>query len=267
MLGSVARWVLAHKRIVASFWVLITLVGIATVGSSTKSFSKQFSVPGGEGFVTNDRIARIFHNGGNNAPLLAVVTLPAGTQSPSSPAVRGGLDQVAAKLQRAIPGSRTASFASTGDRAFVSADGRTTFVLAYPPPDSESFGTNTRAAKTAAAVLAGDRIAAAPVHADRPRCAPEPDRRQQRAGRCSSRCSAGWAPDRARLRLRIVAGFLPILMAMVAITATFLVLWGVSAFTGVSMIVESCLTDRARRRDRLLAACRPPLARGASPWD
>jgi len=64
MLGSVTRWVLAHKRIVASFWVLVTVVGIASVGSSTQSFSKQFSVPGREGFVTNDRIARIFHNGG-----------------------------------------------------------------------------------------------------------------------------------------------------------------------------------------------------------
>ena len=163
MLGLVTRWVLAHKRIVASFWLLVTVVGIATVGSSTHSFSKEFSVPGREGFVTNDRIARIFHNGGNNAPLLAVVTLPAGT-SVSSPAVRAGLDMVAVKLQRAIPGSRTASFASTGDRAFVSTDGRTTFVLAYPPPDNESFGTNTKAAKTAASVLAGDRVAGAPVH-------------------------------------------------------------------------------------------------------
>src|ERR1700758_2459551 len=105
MLGSVTRWVLAHKRIVVSFWVVVTVVGIATVGSSTKSFSTQFSVPGREGFVTNDRIARTFDNGGNNAPLLAVVTLPAGT-SVSSQAVRGGLDQVAAKLQQAIPGTR-----------------------------------------------------------------------------------------------------------------------------------------------------------------
>ena len=58
MLGSVTRWVLAHKRIVVSFWVLVTVVGIATVGSSTKSFSTQFSVPGREGFTTNAGIDR-----------------------------------------------------------------------------------------------------------------------------------------------------------------------------------------------------------------
>lgn len=40
------RWVLAHRRIVAAAWVAITLVGIATVGSTTSSFSNKFTVPG-----------------------------------------------------------------------------------------------------------------------------------------------------------------------------------------------------------------------------
>jgi RND superfamily putative drug exporter len=238
MLGSVTRWVLAHKRIVASFWVVVTVVGIATAGSSTQSFSKQFSVPGREGFATNARIAHFFDNGGNNAPLVAVVTLPAGT-SPSSPTVRDGLEEVAAKLQRALPGSRTASYASTGSRAFVSADGRTTFVVAYPPPDNESFGSNTKAAKTAAAVLARDRIAGAPVHVT------GMDALQNQTG-------GGGGPGvllesmlgglGALLVLAFVfaslLAFVPILMAIVSIMATFLVLWGLTTFTSVSMIVE-----------------------------
>ena len=208
-MGSITRWVLAHKRIVAAFWILVTIVGIATVGSSTQSFSKEFSVPGREGFVTNDRIARIFHNGGNDAPLLAVVTLPPGT-SASSPAVRGGLDQVAAKLQQAIPGSRTASYASTGNRAFVSTDGRTTFVIAYPPPDNESFGTNTKAAKTATAVLAGDRVAGAPVHVTGLDALQSQTGRQQRTGR-SARVDARRArrAGGARVRVRVPPGVRP----------------------------------------------------------
>jgi putative drug exporter of the RND superfamily len=36
------------------------------------------------------------------------------------------------KAAAALPGARTASWVSTGDRAFVSADGRTTFELIYP---------------------------------------------------------------------------------------------------------------------------------------
>jgi RND superfamily putative drug exporter len=238
MMTTITRWVLAHKRLVAAFWILVTLVGIATVGTSTSAFSKKFSVPGREGFQTNDRIAHIYHGGGRYAPLVPVLTLPAGT-SVSSPAVRSGLAQVEAKLRRAIPGTRTASFASTGSRAFVSSDGRTTFVLAYPPPDNESFGNNTKAAKAAAAVLAGDTIAGAPVHVTG-------------FDALQNQTSGGNGPGvllEAMLgglgALVVLAfvfaslnAFVPILMAIVSIMTTFLVLWGLTALTDVSMIVE-----------------------------
>jgi len=85
------------------------------------------------------------HQGGRDAPVLPVVTLPAGTPVSSRP-VRAGLAQMEATLRKAIPGVRTASFASAGNRAFVSADGRTTFVLAYPSPDKEAFGGDTEGA-------------------------------------------------------------------------------------------------------------------------
>ena len=86
-MATVTRWVLAHKRIVVIFWVVVTLVGVASAGSATKALKQKFSVPGKEGWVTNQQIARQFHGtGGNNAPLLPVVTLPAG-KSLSSPGV------------------------------------------------------------------------------------------------------------------------------------------------------------------------------------
>src|SRR3979409_2672532 len=109
MMTSITRWVLAHKRIVTVFWILVTLVGIATVGTSTGAFSKKFSVPGREGFVTNDRIAHLYHGGGRYAHLVPGVTVPAGT-TVQSPGVRAGLQQIEAKLRAAVPGARTASF-------------------------------------------------------------------------------------------------------------------------------------------------------------
>ncbi|MFL5831714.1 MAG: MMPL family transporter [Solirubrobacteraceae bacterium] len=238
MMTSITRWVLAHKRLVTVLWVLVTLVGIVTVGSSTSAFSKKFSVPGREGFTTNDQIVRIYHQGGRYPPLVPVVALPAG-QSVGSPAVRAGLERVEAKLHQALPGVRTASFASTGSRAFVSRDGRTTFVLAYPRPDNESFGNNTKAAKTAAAALSGTTVAGAPVHLT------GFDALQNQTG-------GGNGPGvlleallgglGALLVLAFVFAslnaFVPILMAIVSIMTTFLVLWGVTAVTDVSMIVE-----------------------------
>ena len=60
MLSSLTRWVLAHKRLVVIFWVLITLVGIGSASSATKALKQKFSVPGKEGWVTNQQIAREF---------------------------------------------------------------------------------------------------------------------------------------------------------------------------------------------------------------
>src|ERR1700730_4044843 len=77
--------VLAHKRLVVGFWVIVTLVGIASAGSATKALKQKFSVPGKEGWVTNQQIARDFHGtGGNSAPLLPAVTLPPGASARSS---------------------------------------------------------------------------------------------------------------------------------------------------------------------------------------
>ena len=86
---SLTRWVLAHKRTVVVFWVVLTLIGVASAGSASKALKQKFSVPGKEGWVTNQQIARDFHGtGGNGAPLLAVVTLPAGAvgELPGRPA-------------------------------------------------------------------------------------------------------------------------------------------------------------------------------------
>ncbi len=238
MLTSITRWVLAHRRLVTTFWIVITLVGIASVSSSTGAFSKKFSVPGREGFTTNSRILGLYHQGGRSAPLVPVVTLPAG-QTVSSPQVKTQLLQVELKLRQVIPGVRTASFASTGDRAFVSADGHTTFLLAYPPPDNESFGNNTKAAKASAAALAGVTVAGAPVRV---------------TGVDALRNQTGGGGGPGVLLESVLGGlgalvvlefvfasllaFVPLLMAIVSIMTTFLVLWGVSAVTDVSMIVE-----------------------------
>src|SRR5207302_1282680 len=94
----ITRWVLAHKRIVVGFWLVLTLVGIASAGSATKALKQKFSVPGKEGWETNQQIAREFHGtGGNAAPLVPVVTLPAGT-TVASPGVRDQLQGIETRV-------------------------------------------------------------------------------------------------------------------------------------------------------------------------
>jgi putative drug exporter of the RND superfamily len=234
------RWVLAHKRIVVLFWVALTLIGMASAGSATKALKQNVTVPGKEGWITNQRIAQGFHGtGGNNAPLLPVVTLPAGA-SVSSSTVKTELRAVEARLQAALPGSRTAGYASTGSSAFLSKDGRTTFIVSYPIPDSkQSFNNNPEAAKKATKALAGSTVAGAPVHLTG-------------YDALSVQHSGGNGPGvlfeallgglGALLVLAFVfaslLAIIPILMAVASILTTFLVVWGLTTVTEISQIVQ-----------------------------
>jgi RND superfamily putative drug exporter len=237
---SLTRWVLAHKRIVVAFWVVLTLVGGASAGSATKALKQKFSVPGKEGFQTNQQIARDFHGtGGNGSPLLAVVTLPA-SRSVDSSAVQSQLRAVEARLTSTLPGVRLAGWASTHNAAFLSSDRHTTFVIAYPRPDpTQAFEANPEAAKHASAALAGTTVAGAPVHLTG-------------FDALSNQSGGGKGPGvlleamlgglGALLVLAFVFGsflaLVPIMMAIVSILTCFLVVWGLTTITEVSPIVQ-----------------------------
>src|SRR5438477_597064 len=155
-MASLTRWVLSHKRIVVVFWIVATVAGVAASGPASKALNQKFSVPNKEGWETNVAIAKRYAGtGGDSSPLLPVVTLPAG-KTVDSPGVRAELAGVDARLRRALPAARVASFASTGDRTFVSKDRRSTYAIAYPRPDSNArFGENPKAEKHARAALKG----------------------------------------------------------------------------------------------------------------
>jgi putative drug exporter of the RND superfamily len=237
---AITRWVLAHKRIVVGFWVLLTLVGIASAGPASKALKQKFSVPGREGWATNQQIEREFaHTGGAYSPLLAVVTLPA-SDAVSSPAVQSQLRAVEARLRETLPGVRLAGYASTHSAAFLSRDGHTTFVIAYPRPEAkQAFEQNPEAAKHASAAIDGMTVAGAPV-------------RVTGYDALAAQSGAGKGPGvllesllggvGALLVLAFVFGsflaIVPLAMAIVSILTTFLVVWGLTAFTEVSPIVQ-----------------------------
>ena len=238
-LGRLTRLVLRHRRLVAAFWLVVTVVGFASVGSATKSFSTEYSVPGREGFETNTAITRTFGNGGDSAPLVPVVALPAGT-TVDSPAVKSGLIQVAQRIQRVVPGVRVASYASTGDRAFLSRDGHTTFLLAYPRPTPGSFGQNQRAVKATQAALSGVTVAGRPVRV---------------TGLNALNASSGQKKGGVGLLAEGLLGglgalvvlgfvfasllaFVPLVIAVISIMTSFLLVWGLTVLTPVSGIVE-----------------------------
>src|SRR5437867_8970509 len=94
MIATITRWVLAHKRLVVVFWIVLTVVGGATSGAAVNAMKQKFSVPGKEGWQANQEIARLYHGtGGNASPLVPVVTLPAGTSAAQARAQLTGLER------------------------------------------------------------------------------------------------------------------------------------------------------------------------------
>jgi RND superfamily putative drug exporter len=240
-MSSLTRWVLAHKRTVVIFWVLLTVVGIGAAGPASDALSQKFSVPGKEGYETNVEIAKRYGDtGGDTAPFLPVVKLPAG-KTVDSPGVRAELRAVDSRLERALPGARIASYASTGDRAFVSADGRTTFAIAYPRRDPNSaFGENPDAAKRARSELRGVTVAGAPVHVTGYDALVEDSGEDADGPGILIEAVVGGLGALAVLAF-VFASFLalvPMFMAIVSIMTTFLLLWGLTTFTDVSPIVQ-----------------------------
>jgi putative drug exporter of the RND superfamily len=231
--------VLDHKRLVLGFWLAVTIAAFAAIGPAGSSLSQQFDIPGREGFETNSELAAIYGAGGDVAPIVPVVTLPQG-KTVESPGVRAELGAAMEKVQAALPKSISASFASTGDRAFVSDDGRTTFALVYIPSKG-GVDPGQEEARAAQAALADVTVGGSPVEV---------------TGLDALRASAGdsegsgtgvlLATLLAALGALLVLAFVfrsfmalvPLLMALVAIPTTFLLVWPLASVTDISVIVQ-----------------------------
>jgi putative drug exporter of the RND superfamily len=232
------RFVLDHKLLVLAFWAAVSVVAFAALQPAGNALSQQFSVPG-EASATNGRLAEIYGNGGDVAPLVPVVTLPQG-KTVDSPGVTRQLDAALAKVKAALPESRVASYASTRDRAFVSDDGRTTFALVYIPAKG-GVDQGQPEARRAQAALDGVTVGGAPVEV---------------TGLDALRASAGENEgDGAGVLLgtllaalgallvlifvfRSFMALVPLLMALVAVPTTFLLVWPLASVTDVSVIVQ-----------------------------
>src|SRR5213592_738936 len=238
MIATIARWVLAHKRLVVVFWIVLTVVGGAASGAATNAMKQKFSVPGKEGWLANQEIARLYHGtGGNASPLVPVVTLPAGTSVAQARAQLTGLER---RVARTLPGARVAGYGSTGDRAFVSRDGRTAFAIAYPRPDADQpFGDNPKAEKRLRAALRGATVAGAPVHLTGYDALQDSTGQTDGPGVLLEALFGGLG---ALVVLAFVFGsflaVIPLVMAIPAILTTFLLVYGLTAFTDVSPIVQ-----------------------------
>ncbi len=236
---KITRTVLAHKRLVAATWIVLTLIGMAAAGPASEALDQRFSVPGREGYETSNEILAVYGNGGESPPLVPVVALRDGT-TVTSPGVREELRALEAAVAKAAPGSRVAGYGSTGDATFTSDDGSTAFVYAFPPRSDDPFAGNVEVQRNLREALAQSTVAGAPV---------------KLTGYDALVDSSGEADDGPGVLLEAVVGgvgalfvlvfvfgsalaLVPLGMAVCSILVSFLLLYGLTTITEVSPIVQ-----------------------------
>ncbi len=235
MITSLTKWVLRHRLVVVVVWLGLTLGGVVAAGSLGGALSQRFSVPG-SAVRTSAEIAHRFGSGGEVAPLVPVVTVSGGDLS--RPAAARQAQAAFTRVASAEPGSRLASYATTGDRAFLSADHRTEYALVFPAP-GRGGQLDPHLIAAARQAVAGMSVAGAPVHVtglDALRTA------GTSGGGNGVMTEAILGAGGALLVLAFVfASFIavvPLLTAGVAIMTTLLVIRGLAAVSTISFIVQ-----------------------------
>ena len=236
---QITEFVLRHKRAVAIAWIVLTLIGMGAAGPASEALDQRFSVPGREGWDASQEILRVYGNGGETLPFVAVAKLPEG-KTVDSPGVRAELSQVEEVARRSAPRSRIAGYGSTGQRAFVSEDGRTAFVYVFPGRSDDPFGANVDAMRKVRDDLSAVTVGGAPVLL---------------TGYDALFDSSGEGAEGPGLLLEAVIGgvgallvlifvfgswlaVVPLAMAISSVLVSFLLLYALTAITEISPIVQ-----------------------------
>ncbi|HYK30141.1 MAG TPA: MMPL family transporter [Streptosporangiaceae bacterium] len=145
-MSALTQFVLRHRRLVGLIWLLALIVGGYASSVLSGHLSTSFEIPGTPSDIADSAIVAHYRTGGTDNPLVPVIRLPPGTTAAQSTtrADLGAAFAAASRLSMAAHAgpSRFASYASTGNPGFVSADGRTTFGLVFTPTRKGQFPTS-----------------------------------------------------------------------------------------------------------------------------
>ena len=157
-MAKLTQFVLRRRRLIGVFWLLALLVGGYASSMLSSHLSQSFEIPGTGSDIADSAILARYGSGGSDSPLVPVIRLPAGMTA-QQPKARSELQAAfTAASTVGVPAgtrrSRVVSFATTGLRGFVSADGRTTFGLIFTPGNGvQAAGPTVQPAAVQATML------------------------------------------------------------------------------------------------------------------
>jgi putative drug exporter of the RND superfamily len=209
--------------------LVVAVVGIALVGPIAGRLTSSQALPGLPSYEAGLSILHTYGNGGDNTPIVAVVTLP-GSEQVDSPAGRAALSATFSGLssQRSL---RVVSYPTVNDPRLISPNGHTALGLVFTgdsPPSSVRLATWLRASAPT-----GVRVATTSIN----------DLQNAPGGGGIGVLGEVFiGAVGALLVLALVFGsFLavaPLIVAAVSILGTFLLLGALTMITGVSQLVE-----------------------------
>jgi len=231
------RWsgiVLRHKAIVVLLWLLwLVPAFILTAGVSSR-LSQATSLPGQPAFEANQEILRQYGSGGSKLPLVPVLTLPAGA-TVDTPAATAALKAGFAAVEQKL-GLRAVSYATTGDRRFVSADGRTTYGLVFLADQSVLGALDLGPSLTA--TLAGALPSDWSVNVTGLEQLEEGPNTSGPAALTETLVAGVGALVVLAFIFSSLLAFVPLLIAIVSIPTAFALIFGLTEITSVSVFVE-----------------------------
>jgi putative drug exporter of the RND superfamily len=227
-----ANTVMHHRRIVSAVWLALFLVGGFSAGQLSDRLTFDFSLPGQPGDTAEKQLLESYGVTSQDT-LIAFVTVPEGQRiEDQKPAVTGVFETI----RKAAPQAQVTDFASTGDDALITADGRTAYALIQGPPPKD-FTDNI-------SLLVGPALGKAAGQAG------------LESGMTSyGLLSAGGDTEGPSVLVETLIGatgalvvllfvfasflaFLPLLIAAVSILTTFLLVFILTTFSDVSFVVQ-----------------------------
>jgi putative drug exporter of the RND superfamily len=227
--GRLARSLLRRRKMVGLFWLAVAIAGIALVGPIAGRLTSSTTFPGLPSYQAGLAIMHTYDNGGNNSPIVVVVTLPADERAESARG-RAALDATFSPLS-GEQSLRVVSYPTVNDPRLVSPNGQAVLGLVFGgnnPPTSAQIADRMRVAAPPGVTIAATGLTA---------LYDAPD-----SGGIGVQGELALGAVGALLVLVLVFGsflaVVPLILAGVSILATFLLIGAITAFTNVSQLVE-----------------------------
>jgi len=144
ILARLAHVIARRRWTVIGVWIVLTLFGAFSAGQVSNRWFESFSIPGYSAYEANQRTMKTFGTG-EQAPAVAVF------RSQGDITKERSLEKAVVAAAAVNPGSRVASYWSTGSLAYVSKDRHTAFATIYPP-GTPSFSSSIHADRMLAAL-------------------------------------------------------------------------------------------------------------------